>query len=352
MKIYKVSKKITLLSIMFVFASSNFILAQNTQCKSVCEKLNVNLLNTEGINFIVHNKSKKPKPTLIFIRGNGSIPLIIDETLAGAFPFKTDSISKNFNLVVVSKPGIPACADSIQHKYINIKKGKVHFINNNDSLPNEYVSNNNLDSLTKRINTVINYLAKQKWVNHKKIFIVGHSAGAHIAAQVAKTNSYVSKFVCLSSNPYGRFQEKIRAVRVKEIYDIVSREEANILIDSIYKEYQKVYENRFDNINTYDSDTYFSWASFTFPSLASTLLSINKPFLYVYGTGDVNRLDVDYLKLDFIQNEKQNLSIKKYPALGHNFMRTIYNEEGKAIGRNFYWNKVMRDIEDWLLEEI
>ncbi len=345
MLFYKVLNKISLIIFLFLFVN---VYGQKINTNKVCKSLNVANFSIKGIDFIVYNKGNKPKPILLFIRGNGAIPLIIDNTLAGAFPFKVDSLSKDFSYVVVSKPGLPLCVDSIHHKYINIKKGKVVYIDNNDIKPLDYVKNNNKDSLTSRINKVIDFLAAQSWVDKKQIFVVGHSAGAYVAAELAKINSKVSKVVCMSTNPYGRFQQKIRNIRYKESYEIITSQTANNLIDSVYAEYLILYKNRHNNKKMYDSDTYLSWGSFTFPNLKTILLSINKPILYVYGTGDIDKLDADYLQLDFINNEKQNLDIKRYTGLNHNFMNNNYDKNGKVTGRNFYWNKVIKELVSWL----
>lgn len=334
-----------------VFLSFIFqVLAQEHNKNEILTNLNLELFKIEDVNYVVYKKDNSRKPVIIFIRGNGSTPLIIDKTLSGLFPFNPSLISENFHLCVVSKPGIPVFTDSIEYKHINIKKGQVRFVDNNDKIPLEYVKNNNVDSLTKRFVKVIENFNKYDWIDTNNIFVVGHSAGASVAANIPSTCSIVKKVVCMSASPYGRFNEFIRQTRNKELLKTISHKEADSLIFNIYDIYLEVINNRFDNNRYFDSDTYFSWASFTLPSLYDRMLQNNIPTLYVYGSADINRLDADYLKIDILKNNNTNIEIKYYSNYNHNFFERVTNNNGQTE-KKYNWNFVMKDITNWLLKK-
>lgn len=87
---------------------------------------------------------------------------------------------------------------------------------------------------------------------------------------------------------------------------------------------------------------------FYIPKFKNDSSFFRKAILFVYGTGDIDKLDTDYLKLDFINNAKENLEIIKYTDLDHNFMSNKYDKNGVLIAKNFYWNKVINDVINWL----
>ena len=53
----------------------------------------------------------------------------------------------------------------------------------------------------------------QKWVDKKKIYIIGHSQGAQVAIEMAKENKIIAAVGYSSGNVLGRFSQYILQCR-------------------------------------------------------------------------------------------------------------------------------------------
>jgi len=320
--------------------------AKKTNQDSLLHVYRLEELNIENYDFLIYKKNENPKPTIIFIGGSGFLPFFVNNNFNG-FPFNIYQFGDAFNFVIMSKPGIPISADSNSNKYINQTFNKGYYIENSGNVPKDFLTNNNRPYFIKGYGLAIKYLSSQNWVDPAKIFVVGHSQGAKIAAKLAVNNNLISKTVLLSPGS-DRFHETIRTIRISQLKGTVSPKRTQQMIDSVYAKHNSLISNSENNIDLYDGGTYFSYASFNYPSLNSILLKIHQPTLIIYGTNSLQDLDCDYIPLFLFQKNKSNILVAPYIGYNHNFFKTEYDNSGKEVNKTFEWNNVFRDVTTWL----
>lgn len=88
----------------------------------------------------------------------------------------------------------------------------------------------------------------------------------------------------------------------------------------------------------------YSWKSFNEPSL-SKLLKLKIPVYVAYGSNDITSVDCDFLPFYFAEAKKNNLTIKRYGGLEHNFFSV--DSEGKTDYKSPHWVEVMNVFIDW-----
>ena len=91
----------------------------------------------------------------------------------------------------------------------------------------------------------------------------------------------------------------------------------------------------------------YSWKSFNEPSLPK-LLKLKIPIYIVYGSNDIGAVNCDFLPFYFAKANKENLTIKRYGGLEHNFFET--NENRVPNYDKPHWIEVMNQFIDWTLK--
>jgi hypothetical protein len=270
------------------------------------------------------------KPVLIFCQGSKPMPLITIElngnkffTLMTNFDYK--KISKNYHLIL-SKDYCFITDTSNQQSYSTM-----------------YLKNNYADNYIRRTKDVINYLYKQKWVRPNKIILFGHSQGSTVAVGASLNNAKVYKVGYASGNPLGRIDQLVRERR-KLINDgKLTQEEGQSQIESIYEMWRQINESP-NAITTEFGDPNKTWTSFSIPNI-DNLLNLKQPLYVVYGTADITSSFCDLLPIYFIRSHKNNLTLKPYTGLEHNFFDIDKN--GRPIYTKGHWQEVMNDFIKW-----
>ncbi len=149
----------------------------------------------------------KPKPLAIFVQGSGAMPLFLFDTVKKdttfMMPFDVKKYAQDVRFVFIHKRGIPTLGD-IDGKYFDFEKMSL-----------EFLEHEKLENRVKRIEKVVDFLSKQKWVDKKKIYLIGHSAGYRVTADVAAKSKKLAKVVCMSANPFSRNIQYVREQRLK-----------------------------------------------------------------------------------------------------------------------------------------
>ena len=170
--------------------SFNILIAQNNEqfrVDNILKKYGAETKKINDIEFLIIKTDNTPKPTVLFITGSGFLPFFVNGRM-GAFPFNVKEFKDKYNFVIISKPGIPLFVDSISNKHINFTLSEGYYLDTLGQIPKKFTENNNLKYYTKSHNVVINYLSKQSWVENDKLFLIGHSQGAHAATHIALNN--------------------------------------------------------------------------------------------------------------------------------------------------------------------
>ena len=296
----------------------------------------------DSIHFIMSGNS--PKPTIFFMQGSSANSLFVlrdGKLYKYIVNVAPKDIYKNFNLVFISKPGIPIILPSESGSAIGDLSKKQKHIFDSCNIKPYYLSS---------LKQVYNYLKEQKIILNDNNYLMGHSQGYGIVAKYAAVYpDDFDKIVCMSSSIYN-----IPAIRVNQYYKKAyqgkeSQSDTKNSINKVYYKYRSMYKLSKDTANQYY--LYYRkdislWRDLTI----DYLIQIKKPLLVVYGMDDADASDNSVLPIIFISKHKENLSVFAYPNYGHNYYEQIYDAEGKPLKKVKHWHDVFIDVSNWLLE--
>ncbi|MES2382242.1 MAG: prolyl oligopeptidase family serine peptidase [Bacteroidota bacterium] len=297
--------------------------------------------NDDIIDILIQTKTgeeNKTKPALLFCQGSLPIPLIktAGNTIYGVFPFDTDSLLKDYHLVIISKPYIPVIIEAEKlaenFLYIDSTTGKV---------PSAYTKRNYLDYYVYRNIAVVDYLQTLPFISTKKLIVAGHSQGCTIAAKMATLSKKITHLIIASGNPFGQITSMLREYRRAE-----KPGDSTNYGDELLNYWESVVANKDNNDDVY-GDTYKSIYDFSTPAI-NYLLKIKIPTFVCYGSKDINAPYNDYLRIETIRQQKENFTFKAYLGREHNFFSV--KEKGEINYNDFGWNKVADDWKSWLLK--
>ena len=295
----------------------------------------------DSIRFVMSGKTQKP--TIFFIQGSSAHSLFVIKEgkwyswIHGVVPV---SIYEDFNLVFISKPGLPLSVPYGGSSWEKFSRKERNIFSHCDT-KQYYIS---------AIKQVYNYLITNNLVIKNKVYIIGHSQGYGVSAKYAALfPDDFKKVVCMSSSIYN-----IPAIRVSQYYKKAyqgkeSQTDIKNRIDSIYANFENIYNLVKDTANKYFPyyrRDYSLWSDLSI----NFLLQIKKPLLVVYGMDDADASDNSVLPIIFISKHKENLSVFAYPNYGHNYYEQIYDAEGKPLKKVKHWHDVFIDVSNWLLE--
>ena len=305
-------------------------------------------LKTENdlIDFIVIDKLlTSKKPIFLFIQGSTPVPLFVKfkneeiEMFGGVISnFNFNEITKFYHLIVISMPNIPII---VSENKLNSNFQYTPDETNPGGFDMDYLRSDYLENYVNRAKKVIEYLKSQKWIDKSKFVIAGHSQGAQIATKLALQDDSVTHLGLFSANPFGRIDENIRRIRLDAQIGKISWEKADKMINSEYDFLREAYKS--DSLN--DKPILKSWKSFSKP-LLNDWLQINSPIYLAYGTNDITSELCDIIPIFFIQHKKDNLTLKRYLNLEHNFFGI--SDKGSIDYENANWNKIMTDFLKWI----
>lgn len=285
----------------------------------------------------------KAKPTILFCQGSLPIPLVIEDNndvFLPAFNFDYKKLSEKYNIILISSPHTPIKANV---KNLNPRYAYVPDVNKPFEYDEKYLEDNYLDKYVERADKVIAFLLKQPWVQKDKIYVMGHSQGANVAAKIASTNSDITALGYFSGNPDGRITGIIRSERQAAIHGKISAEEAQKNIDRWYFWFKSFAKNEIPG--DYQGDSPHTWASFSTP-MRDKLVNLAIPVYITYGTMDMGAEGCDVLPIYFELEGKTNYKMKPFVGYGHNFEQI--SPDGKSNFENMKWKEAMDNFTLWL----
>jgi pimeloyl-ACP methyl ester carboxylesterase len=285
------------------------------------------------------------KPVFLWCQGSLPMPLFCEIENYGNYffgggvvNFNYKEIAKDYHLVIISMPKTPLI-------------GKKEHLNNgfqyipNPQLPNEFskefINADFLQNYVERASAVLSFLKKQKWVDNKRLVVAGHSQGSKVATKIASKNKSVTHLGLFSANPFGRIDQFIREARMDAQLGKSSWEKADSIINDNYEYYKFV--NDQDSIKT--NPSLKAWKTFS-ETFYDDWLNLNIPIYLAYGTEDRVSDLCDIVPLFFIEKEKNNLTLKRYLKLEHNFFEV--GADGRVDHEKGHWIKVMSDFMKWI----
>lgn len=336
--------KNSLLAITLLFLFQNSFSQQGKVINNQVTHFNLKS-KKDNIDFIVIDTVlNSKKPIFLFCQGSLPMPLFVQPEKeqmwmlgGGITNFDIDKIKKYYHLVVISMPKTPLI---VAEKNLNKSYCYIPNLKEPEKFEPDFELSDYLENYEVRANVVLNYLRKQNWVDNTKLVIAGHSQGSKVAAAIAVNNKQVTKLGLFGANPFGRIDQLIRDDRKAAESDAITWREADL---SMEKNYQMLRDSY--NVDSVRVKPYLlAWRSFSKPQI-NDLLKIKIPTYLAYATHDIASDLCDMVPLFYIQNQKTNLTYKRYLNLEHNFFEV--KENGKADYEKPHWKEVMNAFVDW-----
>lgn len=286
----------------------------------------------DTVNFVFIEAKNKSDTTLIFVQGSGPRPLFYREKGKYLFslPFEIDKVvnDHNTNLLMVAPPGVNCLEEG------EILDDNLYKVDEKQWPILKYREGNRLDTYINRFEIAMEFVSNK--IPNSNFFLLGHSQGSRIAAVLGGKRSDVSKVALASVNPISRSYETISKSRIRYLRGEIDFDESQALIEEEYKRVWTMKNKQDKNLED------VSELSFTSPSLLSSMLKLEQPVRFVYGTHDFGTsVEADKIMLEFINNNKTNLTTKVYEDMNHNLF------EGDVWG----WDLFFKDIMNWFQKQ-
>jgi len=312
------------LIVVIVLVHSNTVYGQH---EIITEKWKTERIYDKSLGEIYYhvykNNINDHKPLIIYLQGSTNFPLFYKNPngrYSSSITLNVDSMSNDYHIILISKPNTPL-VDSIKiapsgRTYYPMKEG--------------YSEKYSLDWRANSADRVINDALKKLKIDTSTIIVWGHSEGSQVAPAVAVKNKKVTHVISMMGNSLNHLYDFILNERISALNGKISNEEAQANIDSLYIEFEKIYNDPNSTTKEWFGETYYKWSSFTLISPIENMLMLDIPILYVAGGEDRHSiLNMDYAKLEFLRKGKNNLTYKVYPNCDHFFMETKIDESGK-----------------------
>jgi dienelactone hydrolase len=277
----------------------------------------------------------KKKPIFLFCQGSLPQPLIkFDEQGPyGVFPFSTDSLEKDFHIVIIGKPYIPLISE-----VKTLGRNMCYEDSSTHKTPKKYSDRNYLDYYVDRNKKVIELLQKLPNVSKNKLVVAGHSEGSTIASKLATKTNKITHLIYSSGNPLGRILSIIEQDRINETDTDSTR-----FAENEFEYWKQVVENK-NNLDDTNGDSYKATYDFSIPPI-QYLQKLTIPILVCYGTKDYSSPFNDYLRTELIRQRKNNFTFKSYIGLEHNFFPLT--ETGQPDYDKFNWDNIANEWWKW-----
>ena len=254
------------------------------------------------------------KPLLVYLDGSGNFPLYY-KTKSGrystAVPLSVKRYAKQYRVVLISKPGIPF-QDSLRYS----SSGRSYYPDNAT-----FQQHYSLNWRAETAAAAIDYVAKKLPIDQSKIVVMGFSEGSQVAPRVAVLNKKVTHVVCLAGNALNQLYDFLVEARLQVERQELTAEQGQQIVDSLYREYAKIYQAPQATDKSWFGATYQKWSSFSQPTPLESMLQLNIPILYIAGGKDHNQtiVTMDYARLEFLRRGKSNLTYRVFPNANHYF---------------------------------
>lgn len=295
--------------------------------------------STDTIEFIIPDTLlTEQKPVFLWCQGSLPTPLFAEIENYGPYllgggivNFDYKALAEKYHLVVISMPKTPVVAlkENLnpQYQYVPDASAPQQF-------STAYLEANYLENYVNRAQAVLDFLAKQTWVDNTKLIVAGHSQGTKVATKIARKNKNVTHLGLFAANPFGRVDQFIREARLDAQLGKISWQEADSIMNANYSFFEEAHQQKSDaNAKT--------WTSFS-ETFYDDWLELDIPIYLAYGTEDRIADLCDIVPLFFIQANKKNLTLKRYLGLNHNFFEL--NENGRPDRKKGHWKEVMLEF--------
>ena len=254
----------------------------------------------------------KPVPAVVMVHGSGASNM--DEKVMKLTPFKD-------------------LAEGLaEHGIASLRYDKRSFVHGRKMIRNKCVTVK--EETIEDALLAVKMLERDPRIDHKRIYILGHSMGAMLAPRIDAEGADVKGLILMAGTPYRLEQIVLRQLRQaggeKSILSPIVRME--------YRHYRKLFRGLYEMSDEEAKKKKFAgnlslyyFKEMGMKTAADYLLESTKPVLILQGGKDFQVLaDRDYRKFKKLLAGRENTRFKLYPELNHCFVKGIYNDILKA----------------------
>ncbi|MEI8212373.1 MAG: hypothetical protein WCI02_09500 [Planctomycetota bacterium] len=295
------------------------------------------------VNYYVRNPENDPtKPLILYLDGSGPYPLYqrMKQGFGSTVLIQDKQLLAKFNLVLISKPGVPFVDD--------IEMDKTTGMPNYDP-PEEYTRRLSLDWRVDSAKRVIEELLGKQGLKPKQLIVVGISEGFQVGAKPATIEPRITHVGLFVGNGLNQFYDFTIAERMKAERGEQSPTDTQVRIENLIRTAQEIYAEPEATEKNWMGHTYKRWASFTSSDPLEFLLEVKSPIFVACCSLDKNTsiVSADYIPLEFAKRSRTNLTYRVYPY-EHSFIERIFGENGQATGMESHFGDVFNEFVVWL----
>ncbi|MEL7422034.1 MAG: hypothetical protein AAFN81_03535 [Bacteroidota bacterium] len=287
---------------------------------------------------------ENPRKLVLYLQGSRPEPLFIkyeNGVYAATFPVNYSPYLGEYFFCILPKPGTPIVAGPEA-----LAPSGLCLDPDTQLMPRAYQERNYLDYYVQRATAVLEHLAGK--IELDSIIVVGGSEGARIGTRLAQNCPLVTHFIYYSADPFGRFNQLITAERKAGLRGDITADEVATNIEELHAEWAAKNADPLSTDAT-SGDTNRAWVSFSEP-LVEDLLQLEIPVLVAYGTADDYISGMDYLQLEAVRRNRQNLDFRVYPDHDHFLNKVVRNEAGQAVSNEYVFDKIYAEWLTWVAE--
>lgn len=283
---------------------------------------------------------------MVFIHGSGNEPTFAYHQDLKTYFWKSftevQQYKDKYHVIFVSKPGIPLF-DTVQKDPINFSTSY--------PINSEFQELYSLEWRAKSASYIIQHALKNLNVDETKIVVIGHSQGGQVAPKVALLNKKVTHVVMLNCNTLNHLYDFVLQERLMSFTGEQDNTTTQQNIDSLYRDFESIFEEPNSRSQLWRDETYYRWASFSDETPLENMLKLKIPIYLVAGGKDIWNsfiMNTDYAQIEFLRYGKRNLTYKVYPNANH-----FLQDEIEVDGQITYVDikpSIFRDIEIWTNE--
>ncbi len=304
-----------------------------------------------NIDFYVTEKSIDQEKPLIFVaQGSGGLPTMIlvqygekSIKLGTVPPDIIMRFSDRFHVAYIGKAGTPFC-DTVK-----VEQFDAMDILENYQPSEEYIRKCGMEWQVQASSIVIDTLCSMLPISGDKVIALGVSEGGRVVPRLAVENEKITHVVCMVSGGLNQFYSSIINKRIDAATGKFSHREAQVIIDSLFCEYQKIYSDPHSTDKSWYGHSYKRWASFCTDIPLEHLVKLDIPIYFLSGSADRNApvLQADYIKLEFLRLGKTNLTYRVLPGCEHSLYEVVV-EDGKEKGIS-HRDEAFSMVVDWIV---
>ncbi|MCG8335251.1 MAG: hypothetical protein MJE63_12075 [Proteobacteria bacterium] len=265
------------------------------------------------------------KPVILFLQGSGPKPIFWKKGAQTTTPiaFSREQL-RNFYFVIIRKPGMPFYADS------------------DFKVPKIYHKLLNFNYRVKTASLVFRELLNKKWVDKKKIILVGISEGAYLAPRVAVQNNGITHLACFLGGGLSQAYDPVFNILNDKKH---AGEHSEALLNDVEDYLQILRDINKDAESTtkfWRGHTYKMWSGFFDYSPKNDLIKLDIPIFYAVGSKDrASPFEGNIMvPVEFARLGKKNLTFEICRNCDHGFNEVLSDAESRFTPRfEEYTNK-------------